>query len=153
MLYAENKTKILRLMSAHFNNSINPFALWDKLKGAICNIFCPLEVASGLFKTKAQLDDAKFERGILGHVVFTSQPVEKNRDRTREEIMFMDAIINVTVVWSRAGPSVVGAERGRWSDCATHASRAAELLLCHSHRRCFPFSGHEYEVTHLCFSY
>ncbi|ROL53227.1 hypothetical protein DPX16_20866 [Anabarilius grahami] len=72
--------------------------------------------------------------------------VQTNRDRTREEIMFMDAIVNVTVVRSRAGASVVGAERGRWSDCATHASRAAGLLLCHSHRRHFRYSSHEYEM-------
>ena len=41
---------------------------------------------------------AKFELRILGRVVFNSQLVEKNLDRIRAEIMFMDAIINVTVV-------------------------------------------------------
>ncbi|ROL46582.1 hypothetical protein DPX16_21766 [Anabarilius grahami] len=44
-------------------------------------------------------------------------PVEKNRDGTQAEIMFMDEIINFTVVRSRAGPSDVGAERDRWRDC------------------------------------
>jgi len=38
--------------------------------------------------------------------------VQKNRDWSLEELMFVDAIINVTVVWSRTGPSVAGAERG-----------------------------------------
>jgi len=44
----------------------------------------------------------------MGDVVFTSQPVEKNRDGTRVEIMFMDEIINVT-----EAEQAVGAEQGR----------------------------------------